>query len=55
MPLYIMGNSLNILGAKLQSNQVFILDGSRRLAANIILGKNPQIIIIEPKNKFNGK
>ena len=54
MPLYIMGNSLNIL-VKLQSNQVFILDGSRRLAANIILGKNPQIIIIEPKNKFNGK
>jgi len=55
MPLYITGNSLNILGAKFQSNQVFILDGSRRLAANIILGKNPQIIIIEPKNKFNEK
>ena len=55
MPLYITGNSLNILGAKFQSNEVFILDGSRRLAANIILGKNPQIIIIEPKNKFNGE
>ena len=53
MPLYITGKSLNILGAKFRSNEVFILDGSRRLSANIILGKNPQIIIIEAKNKLN--
>ena len=48
-PLYITSECLNLLGAKISINEVFILDGSRRLTANILINKNPDIVIIESK------
>ena len=51
-PLYITSEFLNLLGAKISINEVFILDGSRRLTANILINKNPDILIIESKKKF---
>ena len=52
-PLYITSECLNLLGAKISINEVFILDGSRRLTANILINKNPDIVIIESKNLKN--
>ena len=39
-PLYIDGYSLNIIGASINPNKVFMLDGSRRLIANLLNNKN---------------
>ena len=46
-PLYISGNCLNYLGATIESNNIYILDGSRRLIANINNNLSPQILLIE--------
>ena len=49
-PLYISGRSLNYLGAKVDNDILYILDGSRRLTAHILNRKNPKIILIEMKD-----
>lgn len=46
-PLYISGNCINYLGATIESNNIYILDGSRRLIANIKNNLSPHIILIE--------
>ena len=38
-PLYIDGDCLNILGANVKKSELYMLDGSRRLLANL-LSKN---------------
>ena len=48
-PLYISGDCMKYLGANIQSDNIFILDGSRRLIANIMNNKNPNILLIELK------
>ena len=48
-PLYIKGSVMKFLGANVQSDDIFILDGSRRLIANIMNNKNPNILLIESK------
>jgi len=49
-PLFITGNALNILGANVQSNDIFFLDGSRRLLANILNDNiNNRALIIDLK------
>ena len=52
-PLYISGRALNFLGAKVDNNLLYILDGSRRITAHILSRKNPKIILIEMKG-LNG-
>ena len=51
MPLYITSDCINFLvGDKnLTKNKAFILDGSRRLIANIFNGINPNILVIDLK------
>ena len=49
-PLFITGNALNILGANVNSNDIFFLDGSRRLLANILNDNiNDRALIIDLK------
>ena len=48
-PLYITGKALNIIGGNIENDEVFILDGSRRLVANILNSTNPKIILIDSK------
>ena len=48
-PLYITGRALNHLGADISNDKVFILDGSRRLVANVFAKINPDILIIDLK------
>tara|TARA_Y100000996_G_scaffold630_1_gene572 strand:- start:2008 stop:2550 length:543 start_codon:yes stop_codon:yes gene_type:complete len=50
-PLFITGHALNYVGANLEKNTFFILDGSRRLVANIISKKNPKILLIDINNE----
>jgi len=45
-PLYISGKSLNFLGATIDKNSLYILDGSRRLTAHILNRINPEILIL---------
>ena len=40
---------MKYLGANIESDNIFILDGSRRLIANIMNNKNPNILLIELK------
>ena len=49
-PLYISAECLNYLGADIKNNGIFILDGSRRLVANILNNSSPNILLI---NKCN--
>lgn len=49
-PLYITGKVLNIIGANIEDDKIFILDGSRRLVANILNNTNPNIILIDLKD-----
>lgn len=49
-PLYISGRCLNYLGANVDGELLFILDGSRRLTAHILNKNSPNIIIIDLKN-----
>lgn len=39
-PLYITGECLNYLGADIDNNELFLLDGSRRITANLLLNIN---------------
>ena len=48
-PLFIKGDALNYLGAKFEDDSYFILDGSRRLIANILCEKQPNILLIDIK------
>tara|TARA_B100000029_G_C17271975_1_gene850185 strand:- start:88 stop:618 length:531 start_codon:yes stop_codon:yes gene_type:complete len=49
--LYITGKCLNYLGAKTDENDIFILDGSRRLIANVLNKKNPEILLLDLNNE----
>ena len=51
-PLYITSEVLNLLNANISENNIYILDGSRRLAAHALVRNNPEILIINLKNKF---
>jgi len=47
-PLFISGKALNILGANVNNNNIYFLDGTRRLLANILCSnKNNKILIID--------
>ena len=46
-PLFITSNALNYIGARDINNSVYILDGSRRIIANILNTVNPNILIID--------
>ena len=49
-PLFISGLALNKLGANVRDNDIFLLDGSRRLIANILSGgKHNKALIISYK------
>jgi len=49
-PLYISGKCLNFLGANVDKDLLYILDGSRRLTAHILNEDSPDILIIDLKN-----
>ena len=49
-PLYITGQSLNYLGGEINTDLLFILDGSRRITAHILNRNNQEIILIDMKN-----
>ena len=49
-PLYITSKALNMIGGNMKDDKVFILDGSRRLVANILNKTNPNIILIDLKD-----
>ena len=48
-PLFITGNCFNFLGGNIDSEKIYILDGSRRLVANILNKVNPDILLIDIK------
>lgn len=52
-PLYITGKTLHYLGASTKEDSIFILDGSRRLIANMLNNINPDILLIDLKDKNN--
>ena len=52
-PLYISGRCLNYLGANVNEELLYILDGSRRLTAHILNENSPNILIIDLKNGWN--
>ena len=52
-PLYITSRALNIIGANLKEDEIFILDGSRRLVANILNNTNPNIILVDLKGSHH--
>ena len=52
-PLYITSKALNIVGANLKEDEIFILDGSRRLVANILNKTNPNIVIVDLKDSHH--
>ena len=45
-PLYISSESLNFLGGSIVEDNIYILDGSRRLAAYALSQVNPQFLVI---------
>ena len=50
-PLYIAGSCLNLLGAKTESNELFMLDGSRRLLSLLLAKKkSTKLLIIKLKD-----
>ena len=57
-PLYITGECLNYLGANIDNNELFLLDGSRRISANLLLNINKIIwsniscLVISDENLF---
>ena len=53
-PLYITGKALNLIGAKIKNDDIYILDGSRRLIANILNQSKPNILLIDTKEKSIG-
>ena len=47
-PLFISGKVLNLLGADIHDNDIYFLDGTRRLLANILNdNKNNKVLIID--------
>ena len=52
-PLYITGRALNMIGSNISNKEIFILDGSRRLVANILNNTNPNVLIIDKKDITN--
>ena len=48
--LYITGKCINYLGGTVKNEDVFILDGSRRLVANILNNNSPEILLINLEN-----
>ena len=47
-PLFISGKVLNLLGADIHGNDIYFLDGTRRLLANILNdNKNNKALIID--------
>ena len=52
-PVYIAGKALNMIGANIDNKKIFILDGSRRLVANILNNTNPNVLIINKKDASN--
>ena len=52
-PVYITGRALNMIGGNIDNKKVFILDGSRRLVANILNNTNPNVLIIDKKSISN--
>tara|TARA_Y100001970_G_scaffold289597_1_gene420514 strand:- start:1290 stop:1814 length:525 start_codon:yes stop_codon:yes gene_type:complete len=54
-PLYITSKALNMLGANIKDDKIFILDGSRRLVANILNKTNPNIIIVDLKKDITNE
>ena len=53
-PLYITGKALNLIRAKIKNDDIYILDGSRRLIANILNQSKPNILLIDTKEKSIG-
>ena len=53
-PLYITGKALNLIGAKIKNDDIYILDGSRRLIANILNQSKPNILLIDTKENSIG-
>tara|TARA_S200000501_G_scaffold359514_1_gene385529 strand:+ start:7761 stop:8282 length:522 start_codon:yes stop_codon:yes gene_type:complete len=53
-PLYITGKALNLIGAKIKNDDIYILDGSRRLVANILNHSKPNILLIDTKENSIG-
>lgn len=49
LPLFITGRVLNLLGGDESNDDIYILDGSRRLVSNILLNIDPTISIIDLK------
>ena len=46
-PLYITGKALNIIGGNAKNEEIFILDGSRRIIASVLSNLNPNILLID--------
>ena len=53
-PLYITGKALNLIGAKIKNDDIYILDGSRRLVANILNHSKLNILLIDTKENSIG-
>ena len=45
-PLFITGKTINYLGGNIEENSILILDGSRRIIANLLSEKNPEILLM---------
>jgi len=52
-PLFISGSCINYLGGNVKNNDIFMLDGSRRLYAYILNESNPHILFIDLKSNCN--
>ena len=50
-PLFISSELLNSLGAEINNKDIIILDGSRRLVSSILASVNPEIVLLDFKNK----
>ena len=48
-PLFISASCINYLGGSVNNNDIFMLDGSRRLYAHILNESNPDILFIDIK------
>ena len=51
-PLYITGKALNLIGANVKNDEIFILDGSRRIVANALNHLQPNILLIDSKERI---
>ena len=53
--LFISGSCINYLGGDADNNDIFMLDGARRLYAHILNESNPNILFIDLKTNSNEK